>query len=97
MDDQHLFDELLRAAEKLGIEVRREPFETPATAGGGLCTVRGEHLILLDERAPLSARILALARALSALESETIYMVPEAREAVEAMRESRPSERRHTA
>ena len=89
MDDQHLFDELLRAAEKLGVEVRMERFETPATAGGGLCTVRGRHLIVLDDRAPLSERILALARALSALESGTIYMMPEAREVVEAVKEAR--------
>jgi quercetin dioxygenase-like cupin family protein len=34
MDDQHLFDELLRAAERLGIEVRVEPFETPAIGLG---------------------------------------------------------------
>ena len=45
MDDQHLFDELLQAAERLGVEVRIEPFETPATMGGGLCVVRGETLV----------------------------------------------------
>jgi hypothetical protein len=89
MDDEHFFDELLRAAEKLGVEVRKEPFETPATMGGGLCLVRGEQLVLIDQRAPLADRILALARALSELESEAVYMAPEARELVEAIRGSR--------
>ena len=47
--------------------------------------IRGERLILLDERAPLWERILAFARALSELESDRIYMAPEARELIEAI------------
>ena len=53
MDDQPLFDELLHAAERLGVAVRMEPFETPAIMGGGLCVVRGENFVLIDQRAPL--------------------------------------------
>jgi hypothetical protein len=86
MDDQPLFDELLQAAERLGVEVRIEPFETPATMGGGLCVVRGEKLVLIDQRAPLPDRVRALARALIELKSETVYMAPEARELIEAIR-----------
>lgn len=91
MDDPHLFDELLRAAEKLGVEVRVEPFETPATRGGGLCVVRAEKLVLIDQSAPLRDRIAALARALSELESETVYMAPEARKLIEAIQGNRNS------
>ncbi len=87
MDDQHLFDELLRVAEAIGVAVRVESFETPATAGGGSCILQGERLILVDRTAPLRERIAALARALTELETETVFMIPEAREAVEAMRE----------
>jgi len=89
MDDQHLFDELVRVAETLGVAVRMEAFETPATAGGGSCIFRGERLILLDAQAPLRGRIMALARALSELENETVFMVPEAREVVEAVKGAR--------
>ncbi len=91
MDDQHLFDELRHAAERLGVAVRVEPFETPAVIGGGLCVVRGEQLVLIDQRAPLPDRVLALARALSELESETVYMTPEAREVIEATQSNRDS------
>ena len=86
MDDQPLFDELLHAAERLGVAVRMEPFETPAIMGGGLCVVRGENLVLVDQRAPLFDRIRALVRALVELQSETVYMAPEARELIEALR-----------
>lgn len=91
MDDQHLFDELVRVSEKLGVEVRMEPFETPAIAGGGLCLLRGERLALLDAWAPLRGRVVALARALSQLDTETVYMAPEARALIEAMPGSRMS------
>jgi hypothetical protein len=87
MDDQHLFDELLHAAARLGVAVRMEPFETPATMGGGLCVVRGATLVLIDHRAPLPDRLRALARALVELQSETVYMAPEARELIEAVRD----------
>ena len=86
MDDQPLFDELLHAAERLGVAVRMEPFETPAIMGGGLCVVRGENLVLIDQRAPLLDRIRALVRALVELQSETVYMAPEDRELIEALR-----------
>jgi hypothetical protein len=85
MDDQHLLDELLHAAARLGVAVRMEPFETPAALGGGLCVLRGETLVLIDQRAPLLDRIRALAQAVVELQSETVYMAPEARELIEAL------------
>ena len=89
MDDPHLFDELLRVAERLGASVRVEAFETPAMRAGGLCVVRGETLVLIDQRAPLAERVLAIARAVSELESDIIYLAPEARELIEAIKGDR--------
>ena len=83
MDPQQLLDELVQAAARLGVEVRTAPFETPAAMGGGLCIVRGAHLVLIDQRAPLVDRLRALARALGDLGSEAVYMAPEARELVD--------------
>ena len=83
MDLQQLLDELVLAARRLGVEVRTEPFETPAALGGGLCLVRGAQLVLIDQRAPLVDRLGALARALGDLGSEAVYMAPEARELVD--------------
>jgi hypothetical protein len=86
MEPRELLDELVAAAQRLGVEVRSEPFETPAAMGGGLCVVRGAHLVLIDQRAPLVDRLRALARALGDLGSDAIYMAPEARELVERSR-----------
>jgi hypothetical protein len=83
VDAQELLDELVQAAQRLGVEVRSEPFETPAALGGGLCLVRGAHLVLIDQRAPLVDRLRALERALGDLGTEAVYMAPEARELVD--------------
>jgi hypothetical protein len=87
MDAQQLFDELVLVAERLGVEVRVEPFETPATMGGGLCLVRGEKLVLIDRNATVPDRLAGLARAVSELESEAVYMAPEARELIERVQD----------
>jgi len=86
MDPQQLFDELVLVALRLGVEVRVEPFETPATMGGGLCVVRGEKLVLIDRNAALPDRLAGLARAVSGLPSDAVYMAPEARELIERVR-----------
>lgn len=91
MDTQQLLDELVQAAARLGVEVRSEPFETPAALAGGLCVLRGAHLVLIDQRAPLVDRLRALARALGDLGSDAVYMAPEARELVDR---ARPQEAR---
>jgi hypothetical protein len=90
MTEQSLFDELVRAAEGLGVTVRVEPFETPAVAGGGRCLLQGEQLVLVDAHAPIRDRVTVLARALAELDSDAVFMVPEARAAVDAMKTARP-------
>ncbi len=84
MDDRDLLDEFGRVAARLGVEVRVEPFETPAAGAGGLCVLHGRPLVLLDARAPLSDRVQALARALGRLDVDAVYMAPEARALIEA-------------
>jgi UDP-N-acetylmuramate dehydrogenase len=94
VDDPALFAELSRVAEKLGVPVRVELFETPPAGAGGLCVVHGRPLVLLDARAAFGDRVRALARALGGLPVEDVYMAPDARAAIEAVtvRDGRPRE-----
>jgi UDP-N-acetylmuramate dehydrogenase len=85
VDDVALLAELTRVAAKLGVPVRVEPFETAPAGAGGLCVVHGRPLVLLDARASLGDRVLALARALGGLPAEDVYMAPGARAAIEAV------------
>jgi len=79
-----LFEELLCAAEKLGVEVRVEPFETGGTSAGGICKLHGRRLILLDAAASVPERAAALASVLSELDHERVYLAPGAREYIYA-------------
>lgn len=69
--------ELLRLAERIGLEVRSEPFDLKVIAGkGGLCWLRGEPVVVMDAGLPVLDKIGVLARALAALDLEAIYVPP---------------------
>jgi hypothetical protein len=90
MELARLLEELERAAERLGVPVRTEPFD-PGLADGrrprtGLCTVKGARLILVDARAPLPDRIAILAASLAALDHESLYLQPIVRATIAAYR-----------
>ncbi len=84
MEHERLVRELLSAAEKLGIEVRTEPFDTGGTSAGGICKLRGPRLILIDSGASVSERTTALASMLSDLDHERVYLAPSARDYIYA-------------
>lgn len=80
MELPRLFDELVRAAEKVGVEVRVEAFEQGLREAkvprGGLCTVRGRRVVLVDDASPLPDRIAMVASALAELDLERVYLPP---------------------
>lgn len=80
MERERLLSELLGAAQKLGLEVRIEPFDTGGTSVGGICRLHGRRLILIDASASVPERAAALASALSGLDHERVYLAPGARE-----------------
>jgi len=86
VDAQRLLDELLSAARKLGLKVRIEPLRAASGRAGGLCRIRGQTLVLLDELAGPVEQAAALAEALAELDVENIQMAPEARRTIEAKR-----------
>jgi len=86
VEHEWLLLELLSAADKLGIEVRSEPFETGGTSAGGICKLRGRELILIDAKASVPDRAAALATVLADLDHERVYLAPLAREYLYAER-----------
>lgn len=75
-----LFDELILAATKVGIAVRMEAFDPHLSDArnprGGLCTVLGRRIILVDGNASLPDRIATVAGALSRVDLESIFLPP---------------------
>ncbi len=55
-----LYEELCRLLDEAGVEVRVEPFQRPSDRSGGLCRLKGHHLVLLDALASPAQRARAL-------------------------------------
>jgi hypothetical protein len=61
MDVVTRLEQLLRAAEAAGIEVRAEPLDGQ---GGGLCTLKGHRVLFVDTSADVATRYDNTVRAL---------------------------------
>jgi hypothetical protein len=81
-----LLSVLEQTAARLGVEIRYELLAQTQVhgSGGGLCRVRGRHLILVDERLGNEDRIAIIARALGSFDLETLYLTPAVRDAIAA-------------
>lgn len=84
MTAEHLVQALAGAIEQLGVRVRRErgPFR------GGLCTLDGAPMVVLNRRHPPEAHLAVLAAALRQLPAEKVYLRPAVREALERLWEA---------
>ncbi|WP_129350194.1 hypothetical protein [Sorangium cellulosum] len=80
MELSRLLDELTLAARRVGIAVRMEAFDPHLSDArnprGGLCTVLGKRLILVDANASLPDRIATVAAALARVDLESVYLPP---------------------
>ena len=83
VDPGRLFDELLGLAARTGLEVRTRSFRSKGSGkvpfAGGLCTVLGKQLVLLNLGASAVERSVALADALSGLAATDLAMSADAR------------------
>ncbi|WP_438022380.1 hypothetical protein [Sorangium sp. So ce233] len=80
MELSRLLDELTLAANRVGIAVRMEAFDPHLSDArnprGGLCTVLGKRLILVDANASLPDRIATVAGALARVDMESVFLPP---------------------
>jgi hypothetical protein len=76
-----LADELIEAAARLGLEVRREKLlrEIGYRARGGSCRLRDRDLIILDREIPISEQIEIIVDVLRGRSHEELYLSPAAR------------------
>jgi hypothetical protein len=85
-----LFDELTHAADRAGIRVRAEPFDPNLSdvkrPRGGLVTLRGAKIILVDAKLPLPERIATVASALAEMDLDHLTLSPMVRATIGAYR-----------
>jgi len=77
--DELLLMALETVADRLGIEIRYETCE----GRGGMCTLRGQRVFIIDERKTVRDRAEVIARGLAELDLEAIYVPPAVRQAIE--------------
>ncbi|MDP8255467.1 MAG: hypothetical protein P9M14_06950 [Candidatus Alcyoniella australis] len=78
--DARLLGQLEGLAERLGVRVSYETIAEDGPRTGALGTWRGERLLLVDRRLPISARLGVLRRELGRLDLERVYISPALRE-----------------
>lgn len=84
MDLQTRLDLLLSIAQELGWTLRREPL---GGDGGGLCIIKGQHVLFVDTLADLETRYERTLAALAAQpELDQRYLPPEVRDDLEKAR-----------
>lgn len=67
------------AVQQLGVEVRHER----GNFRGGLCTVGGATVVVLNKRRPVESHLAILAEALRTLPVDEVYLRPAVRDAIE--------------
>jgi hypothetical protein len=81
-----LADELIEAANRLGLEVRREKIlrEVGYRVRGGACRLRQRDLVILDREMAPADQIEIIAEALRERDHEQLYLSPAARRFLQA-------------
>jgi hypothetical protein len=81
-----LVDELARAAESAGLEVRRERLlrEVGYRARGGACRLREKNLVIIDTNQAPNEQLDVLVSVLRDFDLESLYLSPAARRLLEA-------------
>lgn len=79
MDPGVLAERMKETAERLGMEVR----ECPPESEGGTVVLKGKRVVFIPEGTLASRRVGIVARALAAVDTESVYLLPAVREAVE--------------
>jgi len=84
LDEHTILGQLEELAQSLSIEVRYEPIrrEGPFYTGG-LCLLKGEYLLIINNKATIRDKIQALAKALRRFDLDRVYVRPGLREFLE--------------
>jgi hypothetical protein len=86
VDASAQFDIVIELAEELGLVVRYEPIDGDS---GGLCRIKGRHVLFVDTLADVATRLQRSLEALARLPGiDEHYIRPDVREWIDRARES---------
>jgi hypothetical protein len=83
---ERVLDELIEAAERVGLKVRREKLmrEVGYRARGGRCRLRGDDMVIIDRDQAPHEQLEIVAEALKGRDLEAVYLSPAARRVLQA-------------
>jgi len=91
MKPEQMAEALEIAAAQLGVKVRYDALTTGASAGsGGLCRIKDQWWVIMDKKSSPSERASILAEALASFDTDTVFLPPKVREAVQLRRSGLP-------
>ncbi len=73
---EEMLRQLERLARRMGLAVRFEAFDPHASRRGGLCTLRGTPLVLVDAHATTIDQVGVMCEALAHFDVEVMYIPP---------------------
>ena len=86
VDENSLLSQLEELAHSLGIDVRYEAIKKEGTFyPGGLCRLKGEYVLILNNMATKKDNIDTLARAVSHFDLTRVYVRPGLREFLDGL------------
>jgi hypothetical protein len=93
MKPEKMTEALEQAAAQLGVQVRYETMTGEVSGAGGLCKVKGQWWVIIDRKVPPAERAATLTDALAQLDTDSVFLPPEVREAIASARagQQRPS------
>ena len=83
MTPEQCYGELLGVLTQLGVEMRVESMGEEAYSWGGLCTMKGKTLLILDRKLNIRKRNQLIIRSLRKFDMDQIYLKPFVREMIE--------------
>ena len=89
-----LIRQIERYLRSRGVEICARPFQIEAPSAGGLVKLNGRSLVIVDGKAFVVERLMALAEALCALDYEPALLPPDVRSIVVKARAKRRWKRR---
>ncbi len=92
MDENTIIAELEELIQRFGVRIRHEAIkqdEESVRAIGGLCLLKGEHVLIINSKATIRDKIWTLGMALKRFNHDQIYIRPVLREILERVPEQR--------
>ena len=84
MKPDQLYQELKDLAERMQITVSEQNLKTSGVkVKSGLCSVKGQHMFIMDKHKSIRKKIEILAAQLATIPHEDLYIIPAVRELLE--------------